>query len=366
MTILRAARHHCTCAIDVKKTIFALIFMFLQFASTVQLNGTLQVRTSDTLEKSRDPKLIALENFLLAQYNSSLGLVKESPDPSINQTYWLLGDNLLAYHALKDRHPEIANRIYQTITRYGYPLQDGLHEALFGNEIPLPPYTPKDKIVEQGTAYTVKVEYRNPSEANVMDDWVDYADILLYASLGFYNQPSQVKQVNKALYYFNMAKDMWNEAGLYDKPTRLNGYYTTYKLALLLFASLVLNQTLPFRSTLEDRIWKMQRDDGGVRSHYLGNLTSHREANTETASLILIAYNYQEAELSRERSALEQREVEQKASEERELLMQTIVLVVLVAGASIIAVIAVKLLNRRSKKELATKSRIERLHKFPI
>ncbi len=54
----------------------------------------------------------------------------------------------------------------------------------------------------------------------------------------------------------------------------------------------MLNQTIPYRATLEDRIWLFQRDDGGIRSFYLGNLTSNREANSETAGLVLIAYQY--------------------------------------------------------------------------
>lgn len=291
-----------------RRAILLLAVLFLGWASAISPTWT------QTPAESRDPKLIALEKFLLAQFNPDVGLVRESPDLSINQTYWLIGDNLLAYHALKDRHPETANKIYQSMQRYGY-LQDGLHEALFGNEIPLPPYTPQVKVIEEISTYTIKTEIRNSSsEAKLMDDWTEYADLLLYAALGFYNQPAHVKQTDKALYYFNRAKQMWNEAGLYDKPTRNDGYYTTHKLALLLFASNVLDQPLPFRSTLEDRIWRMQREDGGIRSHYLGDLTSDREANTETASLVLIAYNYEETKLAAERAA----EVATKIQAERE------------------------------------------------
>jgi len=286
---------------------------------------------------ARDPRLVALEKFLLAQLDPVLGLVRESPDLSINRTYWLLGDNLLAYHALKDRHPDIASQIYQTMQRYGY-FQDGLHEALFGNEIPLPPLVPQVVVVDQTPSYAIKTEDRsNSTDSSLMDDWTDYADILLYAALGFYNQPAHVRQLDKALYYFGRARDMWNEAGLYDRPARLDGYYTTHKLALLLFCSLVLNETLPFRSTLDDRIWRFQRGDGGIRSHYRGNLTSDREANTETASLVLIAYNYEEIKLARELQSEKERQAEAqaRAEDERERLFMLTLSVVAVTIAAI-------------------------------
>jgi hypothetical protein len=92
--------------------------------------------------------------------------------------------------------------------------------------------------------------------------------------------------------YFFRALDMWNGIGLFDKPTRLDGFYSTYKLALLLYTSRLIEESISYRWDLERILWSFQREDGGVRSHYLGDLTSEREANSETASLILIAYNY--------------------------------------------------------------------------
>jgi hypothetical protein len=85
---------------------------------------------------------------------------------------------------------------------------------------------------------------------------------------------------------------MWNGAGLWDLPTQHDGFYATYKLALLMYAADTLNQTIPYRAELESRIWQFQRDDGGIRAFYLGNMTSNREANSETAGLVLLAYQY--------------------------------------------------------------------------
>jgi hypothetical protein len=227
-----------------------------------------------------------LEGFLISQFNSTIGLVRESPDDSINRTYWLLSDNLLASHALKPYHPDIAAQINETLMRFGV-FKDGLHEALFGGIIEVPPYTPKETILQKIDSWEIKAELRDKN-GKLMNDWIEYADILIYASLSEHNRGND----GMATYYFNRAKEMWNGAGLYDKPTVEDGWYTTQKMALLFYVSKVLNQTLPFRADLEERIWTFQREDGGIRSHYLGNLTSTREANTETASLVLLAYDY--------------------------------------------------------------------------
>jgi hypothetical protein len=232
-------------------------------------------------------KLTMLESFLLNQFDPKVGLLRESPDDSINRTYWLLSDNLLASHALKTYHPDIAARINETLSKFGL-WKDGLHEALFGGIIQVPPSTPTEIILESNDSWTIKAEMRNNETGKLMNDWIYYADILIYASLSEHNRGND----GMAAYYLNRAEQMWNGAGLYDKPTQEDGFYTTHKLALLLYASKVLNQTLPFRAELEDKIWTFQREDGGIRSHYLGNLTSRREANTETASLVLLAYNY--------------------------------------------------------------------------
>lgn len=231
-------------------------------------------------------RLLRLENFLLAQFNATVGLVRESPDSSISIDYWLLSDNLVAMHVLRQNHSDIAAKINLTLQRYGI-FTDGLHEALFGSVIQLPPYTPTTAVVENDS-FAVEVEQRSNATGKLQNDWVNYADILIYAALSEHNAGND----QLALYYFNRAQDMWNEAGLYDRPTQLDGFYTTHKLALLMYAADMLNQILPFRNALEDRIWMFQREDGGIRSHYLGNLTSHREANSETASLVLLAYQY--------------------------------------------------------------------------
>jgi hypothetical protein len=161
---------------------------------------------------------------------------------------------------------------------------DGLHEALFGAIIQLPPYTP----IVENVSFVVKVEVRSNLTGTLQQDWTEYADLLIYGALSAHNASNDPL----AVYYFNRALDLWNEAGLWDSATRIDGFYATYKLALLMYAADVLNQAIPFRDELEARIWQFQREDGGIRSLYLDNLTSDSGANSETAGLVLLAYQY--------------------------------------------------------------------------
>lgn len=156
---------------------------------------------------------------------------------------------------------------------------------MLGEKISLPLLTPRIVTVTNCSAHSIKTEVR---DGKLMDDWIDYADLLLYVAVSEENSGRR----EMAKHYFFRARDLWNGIGLFDKPTRQDGFYSTYKLALLLYVSRLLKEPLPYVRTLEEILWKFQREDGGVRSHYLGNFTSSREANTETASIILIAYNF--------------------------------------------------------------------------
>jgi hypothetical protein len=286
-------------------------------------------------------RLLKLENFLVNQFNTTVGLVRESPDPSIATDYWLLSDNLIAAHVLAENHPDIASRINQTMQKFGI-FTDGLHEALFGATIPIPPYTPIVKVV-WNNSYVVKVEVRNNDTGKLQPDWVDYADLLVYAALSDHNAGND----QLAIYDLDRALDMWNGAGLWDRPTQEDGFYTTSKLALLMYTADILNQPIPYRAVLENDIWRFQRDDGGIRSHYLGNLTSHREANSETAGLVLLAYQFK-IQKDRAEFQLEQ----QTGARAREI--EALIVVAVVVSAT--GLITLALWTKRPRKSLLTQT----------
>jgi len=92
---------------------------------------------AQTVDPVLQSRLSRLENFLVNQFNGTVGLVRESPDNSISRDYWLLSDNLIATHVLAQDHPDIARKIAETMHKFGI-FTDGMHEALFGDTIPVP------------------------------------------------------------------------------------------------------------------------------------------------------------------------------------------------------------------------------------
>ncbi len=109
----------------------------------------------------------------------------------------------------------------------------------------------------------------------------------------------------------------------------------------------VLNQSLPFRHELHYVVWNFQREDGGIRSHYLGNLTSDRGANSETARLILIAYNYQ---AEKQKASVE---AEARVQSEREYTLRVSLLATIVT-ASVLALTASAIKKKGETSRLQT------------
>lgn len=230
-------------------------------------------------------------NFLESQYNSSLNLCREAPYVAPN-TYWVLGDNLFAYKAfeLADK-PELANsiksKIIELADEYNLPKdQNSLpvsyaHEAVIGDVVPYIPFKGGTTYLLYENDYTLKTVIYDGSE---MVDWREYADLLLYASLSYHWQGME----RDALDCFNEAMDMWDGMGLMDKWTMEYALYSTYKLSLLLYTSKILKQKVP--GAVIRRIWKQQRDDGGIITEYDFDGNPVGDANTETTAITVIAF----------------------------------------------------------------------------
>jgi hypothetical protein len=241
-------------------------------------------------------------NFLLnSQFNQSLGLCRESPNFAPN-VYWLVSDNLWAWKALKMANEsglsnaaeagaaaeKIKAKLVELAVQYGLPRDaDGLpqsyvHEAVIGS-LALPPYRTETNCTLYKDDYVLNITMLN---GTIMNDWAQYADLLLYAALSCHWQGNDTE----ALGYYRNVVTMWNEAdrGLQDKT--VNGTYDTYKLALLLYTSRVLGKSLVFESKLVKRIYAQQREsDGGIVTNYKADGALYGDANTETTSIAIIA-----------------------------------------------------------------------------
>jgi len=234
------------------------------------------------------------------QFNGSLGLCSGTPNkPS---TYWLVSDNLWVWKAL-----EVANETYyfgggdvglvadiimaslkKYATLYNLPRETNgfpvsfMHEAVIGDVIPTPNRN-ASILTLYSDGYNLKTEVCN---GTILPDWKNYTDRLLYMALSCFWQGN----VTEANLYFRNATAAWDGTGINDTATKADRFYTTYKLALLLYTSKVLGERLPFESELVNRIWSLQDEsNGGIITNYYANGTARGDPNTETTSISIIA-----------------------------------------------------------------------------
>ena len=259
-------------------------------------NPNFKVSTSEPISNmslSYEQNLTKAAEFLNStQFNQTVGLCREAPNFNPN-TYWLVSDNLLAYHALKHYYPETAEKIQITMKNYGY-FRSFKHEVIFGTTIPYIPFRNNTAyVLDQNGNATVKTEVCNRTETL---NTTDYADLCIFAALHYH----WIGNESDAVELFNTAKHMWDGKGLYDNPSlHAEGrgeplIYSTFKLALLLYASRILNQPLENKTDIEEVLWRMQDVNGGLHTDYDANLNfTGSDVNTETTALTIIAYEYE-------------------------------------------------------------------------
>lgn len=229
---------------------------------------------------------LAAEFLNNTQFNQTVGLCREAPNVARN-TYWLVNDNLLAYHGLKYYYPETAETMYNTMKNYGY-FRSYKIEVLFGTTIPYIPFKNPTyiTIAKIGNA-TIMTEVCNGTEVTNFTLW---ADLCIFAALHYHWIGNQ----SEAIEYFKLAEGKWDGKGLADQSFIDNGNYSTFKLALLIYCSRILNQQLPNRTDMEQVMWFMQDETGGLHTDYDVNLNyTGSDVNTETTALAILAYQYE-------------------------------------------------------------------------
>jgi hypothetical protein len=79
--------------------------------------------------------------------------------------------------------------------------------------------------------------------------------------------------------------------GINDLATQNESTYANYKLALILYASKVLNLTIGNYTQIEEKLWSMQQPNGGITSLSDLNCNPIGSANAETTAMTLLPYN---------------------------------------------------------------------------
>lgn len=250
----------------------------------------------DSAVANLEYRLSRVADWIYAQYNPTLKLVRDSPFTAPN-TYWLMSANLFSSVALRYYYPEISRTIYLQLLstlKWGYT-RNNLHEAVVGDSIPFPIQGNRKIIVHQTSNYNITTDMFDNSSWTYTD-WKEYFDFPLYLALSDFWTGNRTG----ATELFNEAYSMWNGIGIWDRATKNTSLYAIYKLALLLYASRIIGIPLADKEQIEGRFWSMQQLNetsrdiyGGIATEYnLDGTANTTESNTETAPLVIIAYKY--------------------------------------------------------------------------
>jgi len=282
------------------KRLFALAIILILCSSALSIT-VLQPNAEGEADSGIGRIEKAVDFLINSQFNQNLNLCREAPVYAPN-TYWLVSDNLWAWKALKMANAsgisnavkagavaeKIRTKLVSLANNYSLPKDaDGLpisnaHEVVLGNTV-LPPYRSETNCTLYRNDYILNTTVRN---GTIISNWSQYADFLVCAALSYHQQNNG----SVAIDYFELAKTMWDEKGINDKATKDVQRYATYKLALLLYASKILERELVFESELINRIWSLQNEtNGGIVTDYFADGTPCGDANTETTSIVIIA-----------------------------------------------------------------------------
>jgi hypothetical protein len=156
------------------------------------------------------------------------------------------------------------------------------HETVLGDPV-FPPYRTVTNHTLLINQYVLNTTIR---DGHVINNWDQYADLLLYASLSCHWTGND----SEATGYLNDAARMWNSTAQGIQDIAFKGTYDTYKLALLLYTAEVLGEKLPFEAQLVNRIYMQQNQtSGGIITDYTANGSTVGDSNTETTSIAIVA-----------------------------------------------------------------------------
>jgi hypothetical protein len=271
--------------------VFSSLSSFFSIISMARADSTHTASSGEDLDRA--------VNYLYVNYDNTVGLIRESPDPEFENNYWVYSDNCLASLVLSNydqsnltltgRAEDITNKMPYYLSQAGICNPMNLYMALtasvfyFDNAQPV-------ILAKVGDA-TVKTTMNNRIGDPLLP-W-NYSDVAFLQAVYHYNWGNKTDA--KTAYDFGVGR--WDEKGFKDDPFNDTHLYQTYKLALYIYASRLLgpevyNQTM--LDTANDTLRAMQQPDGngGFNSSYSYDSTSPQAiggTNTETTSLAVLA-----------------------------------------------------------------------------
>ncbi len=220
--------------------------------------------------------------FLNARYNSTVGLLNESPNTFPNR-YWLTNDNALAAYAFSQLgQPEMSVTLTASMQNYGYST-NGLIEVVWGVPVSFPPFDAKKTVIATPGSNEVWQEFHN--QGSLMVDWAEYSNLGFLAAVNEYYRGN----VAESLSIYSSTLAQFDGIGFVDKSYLVNNKYETYKLALALYAGKTIHASIPTGDQILKILLAMQSADGGFTTHYFDLNTPDGDKNTETTAFAILA-----------------------------------------------------------------------------
>ena len=251
----------------------SLLLVPLFASSHAETNSTSQVLTS-------------AENFLVSQYNASIGLLSEHPGSNF---YWLYSDNYLALLAFKQanssdtaKQTAIMNNANSTLSRYMTLIPNAKNQYMVfsSNVFDFNDSHNYELTTVEGSIINITLN----NMTGTLDPHI-YGDIAFLESV-YYND---IGNKSEALSMFQIGASMYNGIGINDSIFIKYRDYQTYKLALYIYAATLLGESYP--SSVKTNLLAMQNTtNGGFYSDYAPDYsTAGHDANVETTSLAILA-----------------------------------------------------------------------------
>jgi hypothetical protein len=226
-------------------------------------------------------------NYLYVNYNDDVGLIRESPDHEFENNYWVYSDNYLASlvlgHYNKSLAHDITSKLSLYLSRSGICNPMNMYMALeervfyFDN--------PQTVILAKVGDATVNTTMNNRIGDPLLP-W-NYSDVAFLQAV-YYHESGNESGAMKAYQY---GVNRFDGKGFKDDAFNDTHNYTTYKLALYIYASKLLEQH--YDRQANDTLLDTQQPDGGFATFYNSSLQSISEknngTNTETTSLAILA-----------------------------------------------------------------------------
>ncbi|MCS7215467.1 MAG: hypothetical protein N2312_05295 [Dictyoglomaceae bacterium] len=275
-----------------KGVILITLFFLTLIFKTLGNNNSISKESSIFLEK--------IKNYLVSQYIEEVKFLRAStisrPD---SKRIYIASDNLLASYALSLLSSPLGEIIKKELEKYNNGFNE-LHEVILGVKI-------SDRFYERKNEYmgfvfskkfgVLEIFYEKPDKNKVINDWYNYADLLVYRALNYLLD----ERFKDAVDIYEKLMKTWDGWGFKDIVAIKSGNYGTYKTALGLLLSKKLEKvdrkiTEKYQENIEKMkkiLLSLQEEKGGIITDYIiqeGKIIPIGDSNTETSSIVVISF----------------------------------------------------------------------------